>query len=1510
MADSSSFEGDHYTSHHTRHYPTPVSYRSVSGSGSFIPSSSQSNATSRSRRASRNKVLTTPFASDDDNSWQEEVSWKFDATGLHEYSTNFGSILSPWPTSSPYDRSRVFRQSANDYYLSQTSRFRGPTNPSYEHSSYGRVELRSYVARDNVNDRSYFDQHSQPHGLSKLGITQERSGREDKSSPLAEEDELGMIDYSITDEPIISPYRNDHDLELPYVKHAHGGNYFVGDHGSPSYGSKSGSQLYGGGGGYSHHDIEKFSGYDEEGEEDMEEEDARPPKTVGLLSLFRYSTKWDLVLVFVGCLGALINGGSLPWYSYLFGELINKIAGADKDEVPMKDVEKICIYMAGLAAVVIVGAYLQIACWRLVGERSAQRIRTEYLRAVLRQDISFFDTEINTGDIMHGIASDVAQIQEVLGEKMAHFVHHIFTFIFGYVVGFRRSWKVSLAVFSVTPLTMFCGMAYKALYGGLAAKEEASYRKAGSIAEQAISSIRTVFSFVAESQLAEKYSELLQKSVPIGAKLGFAKGIGMGVIYLVTYSTWALAFWYGSLLIARNELEGGSAIACFFGVNVGGRGLALALSYFAQFAQGTVAASRVFFIIERIPEIDPYNPEGRRLSSVRGRIELKSVSFAYPSRPDSLILHSLNLVIQSSKTVALVGASGGGKSTVFALIERFYDPIEGIITLDGHDLRTLQVKWLRDQIGMVGQEPVLFATSILENVMMGKDNATEKEAIAACIAADAHNFISSLPLSYDTQVGDRGTKLSGGQKQRIALARAMIKDPKILLLDEPTSALDAESESAVQRAIDKISAGRTTIVIAHRIATVKNAHSIVVLEHGSVTEIGDHRQLMSKAGAYFNLVKLATEAISKPLSKENGMKKGNDLSIYDKSINALSGSRYVGDITMPKNLKSTQKEEKQEDLVDNENKKSRKYRLSEVWKLQKPEIVILFSGFLMGMFAGAFLSLFPLVLGISLGVYFDNDTHKMKRDVGHLCLALVGLGFGCILSMTGQQGLCGWAGTKLTQRVRNLLFQSILKQEPGWFDFEENSTGVLVSRLSLDCVSFRSVLGDRFSVLLMGLSSAAVGLGVSFVFNWRLTLVAAAVTPLTLGASYISLIINVGPRVDNNSYARASNIASGAVSNIRTVTTFSAQEQIVKSFDRALSEPRRQSFKSSQIQGLTFGFFQGAMYGAYTCTLWYGSYLVEHDHAKFGDISKIFLILVLSSFSVGQLAGLAPDTSMAATAIPAVQDIINRRPLIGSDRKKGRKVERSKPFNLEFKMVTFAYPSRPEMTVLRDFCLKVKGGSTVALVGPSGSGKSTVVWLTQRFYDPDQGKVMMSGLDLREIDVKWLRRQVALVGQEPALFAGSIRDNIAFGDPNASWAEIEAAAEEAYIHKFISGLPQGYETQVGESGVQLSGGQKQRIAIARAILKKSRVLLLDEASSALDLESEKHVQDALKNVSEEATTIIVAHRLSTIREVDKIAVMRDGEVVEHGSHDTLMASFQSGLYASLVRAETEANAFS
>uniref|UniRef100_A0A0E0CW85 ABC transporter B family member 19 n=1 Tax=Oryza meridionalis TaxID=40149 RepID=A0A0E0CW85_9ORYZ len=1399
-------------------------------------------------------------------SWQSSVSWQPDTSWAQPH--GLGAAVGPWAPAGLGSAGRrgpaLFRRTARDYYVSRRSarpRYRDVSSSAHRPVAGGgggrRLELqsvvidasRAIVVVPNTSFASNDDSVVADSAVySARGHDAGGGGR-------------AMVRYSDTKASAaaaasreVSFSRDNHD-QL-YVSAAR--------RDPPSFGydisvaSFSGQSRY-------EDAVGDYDGADFDDDDD--EIDVRVGKPVGVAGLFKYSTAMDIVLLVLGCVGAMINGGSLPWYSYLFGNFVNKIVNVDKTQM-MKDVKQISVYMAFLAAVVVVGAYLEITCWRIIGERSALRMRREYLKAVLRQEIGFFDTEVSTGEVMHSISGDVAQIQEVMGEKMSGFVHHVFTFVFGYVVGFAKSWRIALAVFAVTPAMMACGMAYKAIYGGLTAKEEASYQRAGDVAQQAISSIRTVMSFVMEDRLAGEYGEWLDKAAPIGVKMGFAKGAGMGVIYLVTYSQWALALW----------------------------GLALTLSYMAQFAQGTVAAGRVFEIIDRVPEIDAYGGGGRALPAVKGRMEFKDVEFAYPSRPDAMVLYSLSLVIPAAKTLALVGVSGGGKSTMFALIERFYDPTRGTITLDGHDLASLNLRWLRSQIGLVGQEPVLFSTSIIENVMMGKENATRHDAISACAMANAHTFVLALPDGYDTQVGDRGAQLSGGQKQRIALARAIIRDPRILLLDEPTSALDAESEAVVQQSIDRLAAGRTVVVIAHRLATVRNADTIAVLDRGAVVESGRHADLMARRGPYSALVSLASDSGgARPdlAGAAAAYTSFTDESGYDVSV---SKSMY--------GFQTIREEAEKKDSQD------AKVRVSEIWRLQRREGPLLILGFLMGIHAGAVFSVFPLLLGQAVEVYFDADTARMKRQVEYLAMAVVGLGVACILTMTGQQGLCGWAGARLTMRVRDRLFRAIMRQEPAWFDEEDNAMGVLVTRLARDAAAFRSMFGDRYAVLLMAVGSAGVGLGICFELDWRLTLVAMACTPLTLGASYLNLLINVGARSDDGAYARASGIAAGAVSNVRTVAALCAQGSIVGTFSRALDGPAAKASRRSQLMGVILGLSQGAMYGAYTATLCAGAHFINNGVSTFGDVSKIFLILVLSSFSVGQLAGLAPDTSGAPAAIAGILTILKRRPAITEDSTKRRiTIKDGKPIDVELRKVTFAYPSRPEVAVLRGFSLRVKAGTTVAVVGASGSGKSTVVWLVQRFYDPGDGKVVVGGVDARELDLKWLRGECAMVGQEPALFSGSIRDNIGFGNPKASWAEIEEAAKEANIHKFISALPQGYETQVGESGVQLSGGQKQRIAIARAIVKQARILLLDEASSALDLESERHVQEALRRASRRATAITVAHRLSTVRDADRIAVVSAGRVVEFGGHDALLAGHGDGLYAAMVKAETEAQAF-
>ncbi|KAF2316256.1 hypothetical protein GH714_041597 [Hevea brasiliensis] len=371
------------------------------------------------------------------------------------------------------------------------------------------------------------------------------------------------------------------------------------------------------------------------------------------------------------------------------------------------------------------------------------------------------------------------------------------------------------------------------------------------ISEKAIAQVRAVYSYVGESKALNSYSDAIQNTLKLGYKAGMAKGLGLGCTYGIACMSWALVFWYAGVFIRNGQSDGGKAFTAIFSAIVGGMSLGQSFSNLGAFSKGKVAGYKLMEIIKQKPSIIQDPSDGKCLPGVNGNIEFKDVTFSYPSRPDVMIFRDFSIFFPAGKTVAVVGGSGSGKSTVVSLIERFYDPNQGQVLLDNVDLKTLQLRWLRDQIGLVNQEPALFATTILENILYGKPDATMDGVEAAASAANAHSFITLLPNGYNTQVGERGVQLSGGQKQRIAIARAMLKNPKILLLDEATSALDAGSESIVQEALDRLMVGRTTIVVAHRLSTIRNVDTIAVIQQGQVVETGTHEELIAKGSICF-----------------------------------------------------------------------------------------------------------------------------------------------------------------------------------------------------------------------------------------------------------------------------------------------------------------------------------------------------------------------------------------------------------------------------------------------------------------------------------------------------------------------------------------------------------------------------------------------------------------------------------------------------------------------------------
>ncbi|GBG63853.1 hypothetical protein CBR_g39637 [Chara braunii] len=1168
------------------------------------------------------------------------------------------------------------------------------------------------------------------------------------------------------------------------------------------------------------------------------------------------------------------------------------------------------------------------------GERQSARIRKKYLQAILRQDVGYFDVGTSTGEIIERMSGDIILVQEAVGEKFASGIHLYAQCIAGFIVAFIKGWLLTLILMSAFPLLAVSGMLHMKAVQNMSASGQQAYAEAGSQADQTIGGIRTVQAFVAERRCIDLYTSKLQGAYRNGVQQAFANGIGMGMTMCVMFFTYAMCLWVGSRFVAdhRHGYDGGNVSTVLFGVIMGGMSLGQASPSINSVAAGKVAAYKMFQVLERKPDIDIEDTSGKVLAEVRGQIELKEVEFTYPSRPDVKIFDGFSLVIPAGNTVALVGESGSGKSTVVSLIERFYDPQRGQVCVDGVDIRSLQLKWWRQQIGLVSQEPVLFATTIAENVAYGKEGASREEIVAACKRANAHEFVKKLPKGYETEVGDLGTQLSGGQKQRVAIARAILRNPRVLLLDEATSALDTRSEKAVQEALDRIMSDRTTVVVAHRLSTVQGADLIAVVQRGKVVEMGRHQDLIAQpAGAYSALVRLQKRHDDEEEhdgSDENGktakavLTSQISLGIDQQdSMNNASGGRASQDFGRPGSGKggadswvsgflSRRKNTQGKDVEKGEAKGDAIEKLPDVptmrvTKLSHPDWLYSVGGFIGALIMGLVFPAFGIFLsGMLEGFYGESASiRRAGNKWGGLFLGLSVLSFAGLVM---QFGLYGVVGERLVRRIRIMTYSAVLRQEIGWFDEPSHSSGEVGARLSTDATLVRAIVNARLAVMVQSVVSLAAGLVIALAYSWQLTLVVLCIVPLLAISGVVQMKFMQGFSGDAKvMFEQASRIASNAVGNIRTVAAFGSEQKVLKLYSEKSVAPENAGKKRAFVSGAGMGFSMFVICAAYALTFWYGSKLVRDKKNSFGDLFTVFFAIVMSAMTASQAQSAAPDVSKVQTAVNSIYAILDRKPKIDAEDASGRELA-TVAGTVEFEHVRFAYPMRPDVVVLKDFSLQILPGKTAALVGESGSGKSTAISLMERFYDPDAGCVLLDGHDLKTLQLKWLRQQIGLVSQEPVLFAVSIRENILYGKPDASDEEIERAAMAANAHSFITALPGGYDTQCGERGVQLSGGQKQRVAIARAIIKDPKILLLDEATSALDAESERVVQEALDRVMVGRTTVVVAHRLSTVRNADMIAVVKGGEVVEKGTHEELLA-VPGGAYGNLVKLSKASN---
>ncbi|RLN46198.1 hypothetical protein BBJ28_00022054 [Nothophytophthora sp. Chile5] len=689
----------------------------------------------------------------------------------------------------------------------------------------------------------------------------------------------------------------------------------------------------------------------------------------------------------------------------------------------------------------------------------------------------------------------------------------------------------------------------------------------------------------------------------------------------------------------------------------------------------------------------------------------------------------------------------------------------------------------------------------------------------------------------------------------------------------------------------------TTLVIAHRLSTIRHADKIVVLNEGHIVESGTHDELLAiEHGIYQNMYRI--QQLRTKEEQEEADKREAE------SYGGLKLSRMMSTTSARTDISVS--------AVETNFLEKKPFGLMDVARLSKPELTYFIIG-LIGAFVGgvSMPGSALLITGMITSMTEQYGLYQTTGDRSHLSKLYDDVELYGILYLVGaaiisifmyMQTYCfKFIEEKMTSRLRNTNFESLVRQNVGFFDEKENATGALTADLATNATKVALLSGDSLARVFQAIFTLVAALVISFGFgSWLLSLIMLAIMPFLLFGHVARMKQMQGSGTISDDLAIPGAHASEVLSNIRTVAALGIEQKSADVFDELLEEPLKKGNKEAQINGLSLGFSSFIMMATYALIFWFGAQKVNDGTIGFSDMMRTLMSIMMSIqivSSASTFLGDAPKAFKAGSTIFALHDRVTPIDSFSQEGLRPAKLVGK----LEFVDISFRYPTRPEINVLKHYNLTIEAGQTVAFCGPSGGGKSTIISLIERFYDPVAGEIFMDGYNLKELNLNWLRSQIGLVGQEPTLFIGTIADNIAYGlQEKPSQEEIEAAAKMANAHDYITQFPDGYGTQVGMKGEQLSGGQKQRIAIARAILKNPNLLLLDEATSALDSESEKVVQEALDKVValKRRTTIVIAHRLSTIRRADKICVVSGGKVAEQGTHQELIQL--NGIYAGLV----------
>ena len=1241
-------------------------------------------------------------------------------------------------------------------------------------------------------------------------------------------------------------------------------------------------------------------------------------KNISVPKLYCHLSKQtEKILLIFGIIGSLGSGVSGPLMTQLFGGTIDDASSSqdinpalmseiELDEffdVFQNNIDKMSKKFIYIGIGMFFANFLANFCWTYAGLRMVFHLKENYFSIILKQEQGWFD-ENNAYEFATKVQAQIEQVDLGVGDKLGTILQCIAQLITGLIIAFITSWKLTLVMLSVSPCIIgaVCYL-ITALKNSIILGRK-TYEKAGGVAEEMLYNIKTVASFANFDFENKRFGQYIDKCHSLDREKAIKLGGSIGVIIFFLNFTFFIAVLYGKKLIVdgmgkNNRLTAGDVMTVIFSTLMAIMSIGGIAPNLKSIQEACTASSDYFTLYERKPAIDTSHSTFKPpRDQVQGKIEFKDITFIYPSDVNQRkILEGLNLVIEPGQKVALVGESGCGKSTTINLIERLYEATEGKVLIDGRDIKEYDLEYLRNLIGYVQQEPVLFNTSIRDNLFFGRNEYVktlgDPESLMkeACADAYAKEFIEMKQEKYDYVVGIKGGKLSGGQKQRLAIARAILCKPKILILDEATSALDNKSEKEVQAALDHISEKSvTTVIIAHRLSTIKNADVIYALKGGKVHEKGTHKELLEKNGYYASLVK-------SQLAQDELESKEENISPMQKKMSKMSSERKMTLQRMSrKSSRYSSNLDTNTQLKEIEKEKEIKIERGRIFSLISDHKGETFIGGLGAFIGGAISPVQGFVMSKAINALSSTNPKTVKDDGLLWGLMFLVVAFVNGISLFFKIWKLETIGSVITSKMRKLIIDKYLHLHIGFFDEDENAPGSLLTRLSIDTTQLNTLVLSVVGDLVGTLGTAAVGLGLSFYFSWRLTLISICFLPFIVYAQIIIAKTRRGGREEDKKIdIEAGGVLSECVINTKTIYSFNFQKPAVNMYLQILYEAEKKFFKDSFIKGIVCGLGVFAMYASNATVFHFSGVFIRKGKLSFQDMNSAMNCVMTMSQGISQgLVGVSEYTK-AKKAFSSVFSTMDTKTLIdpSEEGNKGKITPENLKGKIEFKNVTFAYPTRPDQKILRDISLTIPEGHSAALVGYSGCGKSTIIQLIERYYDADKGEVLIDGINIKDYNLYQLRKKIGLVSQEPVLFKRSVYENILYGKLTANRDEVFTAAKRAVIEKFFN------KDSMGTKEDPVSGGEKQRLAIARAFLKDPVILLLDEATSALDKESEIEVQKSIDELQKGRTSVAVAHRLSTIVDSDIIFVLENGKIVEKGNHKELLALGQK--YATLYK---------